>query len=473
MSHNFQPTEYKVSHYNIFSLPINEKGQRILLNTRTGKELLVPAVCYEAIANNYLEIIPKKVFDNLLNYGIFVPSTEVELETIVAENKNDIAENDTLYEVIMPSASCQLGCHYCGQQHTKHSMDFEVMNAITDRINTKLSTGQYKKLYIAWFGGEPLMALQQIRGLTSFFKELAAKHNVKYTAKMVSNGLSLKENIFRELATELSVETVEVTLDGIAEYHDKNRYTKEGHNSFDIILKNLVSITSMSDYKNLGCRISLRSNIDKDNLEGFVPLLNLLSKHNFQDKISYIYPIRIYAWGNEADLNSASKEAHATEELYWFSEVAKHKFNLSPIPKRKKTVCLTVNKDSDVYDAYGNIHNCTETPYVPAYDESNYTIGKVTDTVLKEKNEISDWNNTILEKKYWCATCVMLPICGGACPKSWVEGSPACPSFKFNMPERLLLNYTLNYRSEMSDTALTEFKTFHKDKPWLLNLLNS
>ncbi|MBN8682224.1 MAG: SPASM domain-containing protein [Chitinophagales bacterium] len=463
----------KLSAYNIFSLPLNQKGQRILLNTRSGKELLVTAMCYEAIMQNMLHVLPQPIFQKLRDAGVIIDEHISELEQIVAENVADIASNDTLYEVIMPSANCQLGCYYCGQKHDKHSLSAAVMTAILDRIHTKLSSGKYKSLFISWFGGEPLMALQQIRTMTFFLKTLAEKHQVPYASKMVSNGLSLKANIFRELATELSVKNVEVTLDGLAEHHDAHRYTKEGYNSFDLIMKNLVDITSMPDFKALGCTISLRSNIDQKNFDGFVPLLKTLREYGFQDKVTQVYPIRVYAWGNDAHTNSASKEAHAQEELQWFSEIFQHDFMINLVPKRRKTVCLTVNKDSDVYDAYGNIHNCTETPYVPVYEGSDYSIGNVLNPdTLAPKNKITHWNDTVLEKKYWCATCKMLPVCGGACPKSWEEGMPACPSFKFNMPERLLMKYVMDYRDIFTADTRQELQSFHSDKPWLAALLS-
>ena len=42
---------------------------------------------------------------------------------------------------------------------------------------------------------------------------------------------------------------------------------------------------------------------------------------------------------------------------------------------------------------------------------------------------------------YDCHGCNMLPTCGGSCPKSWREGTPACPAQKFNISERLQLFY--------------------------------
>jgi uncharacterized protein len=35
----------------------------------------------------------------------------------------------------------------------------------------------------------------------------------------------------------------------------------------------------------------------------------------------------------------------------------------------------------------------------------------------------------------------MLPVCGGACPKAWLEGHRPCPSAKWNIESRLLLSY--------------------------------
>jgi uncharacterized protein len=49
------------------------------------------------------------------------------------------------------------------------------------------------------------------------------------------------------------------------------------------------------------------------------------------------------------------------------------------------------------------------------------------------------WYDEIPTNDSWCKSCKFLPVCGGACPKSWYEGNPACPSFKFNIDERLMM----------------------------------
>jgi hypothetical protein len=40
---------------------------------------------------------------------------------------------------------------------------------------------------------------------------------------------------------------------------------------------------------------------------------------------------------------------------------------------------------------------------------------------------------------FGCSRCPLLPVCGGACPKEWIEGRAPCPSSKRNIAQRLLL----------------------------------
>ena len=40
-----------------------------------------------------------------------------------------------------------------------------------------------------------------------------------------------------------------------------------------------------------------------------------------------------------------------------------------------------------------------------------------------------------------CRSCAMLPVCGGSCPKAWLEGEVPCPSAKDNIGLRLVLAY--------------------------------
>jgi uncharacterized protein len=438
--------QYKQSYYVIASEPLNQVGQRILFSTRTGKALNVSSNVYEYLVKNEFSDLPQHVLDTLKDCEILVNDKENELLRIISENKDVTGKEDVLYEVIQPSAMCQFGCPYCGQEHKKSYLSSIHYASLLTRIENKLKGRVYIEFFIGWFGGEPLMGLKQMRELTILFKELADKYNIPYRSKIVTNGLSLKEGIFEELVNDLHVNSIEITLDGTAEYHDKKRFLKEGGDTFDLIFKNLLAICNKSNFSEYKCAISIRCNVDKSNVDGVTPLIALLAENNLQDKIAYFYPIGIYSWGgNDAQKASLTKEEFAELEIDWLLELIKHEFPVNLLPGRVNKVCLAVSPTSEMYDAYGNIFNCTEVSYTSFYEGTSYQLGnlKFPDDRVKVNRPLSDWNDEILNHKFPCSTCKMLPVCGGACPKSWHEDMRACPTNKFNIKDKLALSYIL------------------------------
>src|SRR4051794_38421163 len=114
--------KHKLSYYTIFSDAVDSIKSRIAYNTRTGKTIKISEACYDFLQNNLTEHIPQPVQEKLIEKGILIDIQENELETIISENNAYIKGKDIdkdLYEVIQPTAMCQLGCYYCGQQHTK------------------------------------------------------------------------------------------------------------------------------------------------------------------------------------------------------------------------------------------------------------------------------------------------------------------------------------------------------------------
>ncbi|MBS1506533.1 MAG: SPASM domain-containing protein [Bacteroidetes bacterium] len=434
--------KYKLSRYTVTAPCPDNNNKSILYSTRSGKMLVVTNNCIDFIHESKIHLMPPSIVERLVTIKALVPVDEDEISLVIAENNEEIEREDTLYEVIQPSSNCQLGCYYCGQKHEKGEISSEQYEKILARIREKAKARNYSRMKIGWFGAEPLMAVKTMRDLTVGLKKIAAECNIPYSAKIVTNGLSLKPSIFKELIETLSVKSVEITLDGTQEFHDQHRYTKQNERSFDLIFSNLTSILNAPDYDPSKCAVSIRCNVDNKNHEGVIPLLQLLADNNLQKKITF-YTIGIYSWGNDAHKGSLTKEEFAKKEITWLSEMLRLGFEPRIIPKRVKQVCLAVSKTSEMYDAKGNIFNCTEVSYVPAYQDSPYALGNVSQdepSPIKER-PLSKWNEEVLNNKFPCHDCRMLPVCGGACPKSWHEDMRACPSAKFNIEDRLKLTY--------------------------------
>lgn len=439
----------KLSYYTIFTDEISEtNNKKIVLSTRSSRSVVVSKKIYDALQNNKVNKLSKKVRKALTNDKILVDENENELDTIISENKQHIADDTTLYQVIQPSAMCQLGCDYCGQDHKKVNISFDLVEKLLNRLRAKLllKPDFYKILYIGWFGGEPLMALNEIRVITDKLKELADEFSLRYGAKIVTNGLSLKPAILRELVTKYHITSFEITLDGSAEFHDQRRNTKEGHDTFDIIFKNLKDIFALPDYHELKCSITIRCNVDKRNYLGVSPLIKQLAENNFHKFLTYFYVMSVYSWGNDAHLKSFTKEEFADLEINWLIEQFEYGFKPRVIPGRVRSVCLAVSPENEMIDAYGNLFNCTEVSYVDTYKNSEYVLGNVQfdEPGAQYKRPLNNWNDEILNNTYQCHSCKMLPVCGGGCPKSWHEDMRACPSNKFNIKDKLLLGYAIS-----------------------------
>lgn len=452
---------YKLSQY-LVSAPFFDQAdghnKRILYGTRRGVCRLMDELTWNHLNTGYFDRISEETLDDLIQNELLVPKTENELLTIIQKNQSAIQNDDDLYIVVQPTAMCQLGCGYCGQNHVNKRISPENQTRLIEGMARRLKQKTWKRLSIGWFGAEPLVAMDEIRSLTKQFMGLAKDHGADYTAKVVTNGVSLSRSLALELVGDLKIRQIEVTLDGLAEYHDQRRFTKQGHGSFERIYQNLLSILPLPELERI---ISIRCNVDQYNRDGVIPLIQKLAADGLHKKIRYFYWARVYSWGNDAGKRSPSQATFGEWELEWFIEMFRLGYPLKLIPSRKPITCMAVQPTSFLVDANGVLFNCTEVSYVPTYEtikgvsQSNrYALGTLTIGADEEKRRpLGDFFHHVSQGQYTCHTCRMFPVCGGACPKQWLEGNIPCPVFKFNIEQRLVLSYAFN-RMEKTKTVL-------------------
>jgi uncharacterized protein len=454
--------QFKLSYYAVASEPFQtqeQKIQRLVFSGRTAKTLEISDTLWWILQRSDFDSLPSSTIEELRGAKIIVERDENELEEILASNDQAGEDSDTLYQVVQPTMNCQFGCSYCSQQFFSKSISLENQTRLIASLRQRLAAGNYKRLSIGWFGSEPLMATGPalIRHLTKEFQNLASEFNCAYSAKLVTNGLALKAPLARELAQDFGISRFEITLDGSAEYHDKRRNLKNSvQGTYEIILNNLVEMAAQGSLPN-GAIISIRSNVDGRNKDGVLPLLHDLHRRGLHHFIGYWYPAAVHDWGNEAGQESLSKEAFAELEMTWLAEAITLGIPISLLPKRSKVVCMATNHHASMTDGYGNVFGCTEYSYLKAYGlgqggetdgatrDNSYVIGSLAEGIYPDRDQrkgsFLDWNDGIRRAETPCHQCPMLPVCGGGCPKSWREGGHPCPSFKYNLHQRLLLSY--------------------------------
>lgn len=225
---------------------------------------------YNSLSNAFLHIPDKSIGfikeiqnnPNLINEydekeyfqenKIIVENDDDEIAVLkVCESINRYTSN-SLGLTIAPTLGCNFRCSYCFELNKQGSrMSTEIQQAIVKYVKKR---DFITDLSVTWYGGEPLLCMDIIEHLTKEFLSLGKRYN----ADIVTNGYLLSIDVFRQLQ-KLKVYTIQITLDGLAETHNKRRPHANTNNSFEQIINNLDTIIPIKENTD----ISIRVNIDK------------------------------------------------------------------------------------------------------------------------------------------------------------------------------------------------------------------
>lgn len=233
--------EFRISDYIVKSeIPSNHKEKDVIIfSTRTGNLVTIKEEIFRKISNNDIENVEEQTLKSLYEHKIIIPKDEIEKQTIIEENRELERIKTGISFVIQPTGNCQLGCFYCGQSHTNIKMSDITVGKVYDRITDTIKREGYESLFITWYGGEPLLALNSIESLSRKLITFCQENGISYNADIITNGILLKKNTFRKLI-DCSVKSFQITLDGTKCFHDNRRMTKGGKCSFDVIMKNIT-----------------------------------------------------------------------------------------------------------------------------------------------------------------------------------------------------------------------------------------
>lgn len=427
----------QLSNYIFISKTIHNDKYNIIYSTITSKSYLISSDVCSKIFKNDLISINSNTLEFLKSERILIKSKQDEFQEFKKSIYDNLIYRDSLYAVILPTSSCQFNCEYCGQLHNDVSISLDAANRVIDRITKKLTDNHFKHLSIGWFGGEPLLALNEIDRMTQSIQKVTKQFNVSYSASIVTNGLNLCMSTFETLV-KLCVTKFEITLDGDCETHNRRRNINTKENVFNIIVDNLNKIVHSDIFREKNIKVIIRCNIDKSNKFSWKGLLNKLEELDIIHKLASFYLAPIHSWGNDAHKSAIDVYEFADIELEFLSTLVSKKCKFNILESSKKRTCMAVSTHDEVFDVFGNIYNCTEIPLVDKYKNSNYIVNQDSNG----KRKFDNWYSLLFDSK--CKKCKILPLCMGVCPKQSEEGTVVCPSIKYNIQEIILLHYYQN-----------------------------
>jgi uncharacterized protein len=339
----------------------------------------------------------KKLCNMLQSAKAIVESDKDEYYNIKYRAQYHRFDNSFLQLTINPTLHCNFGCTYCfeGAKPPVY-MDTKVEDAIIELIKRQKNI---ERIQITWFGGEPLMAFDSMVSLNHKIKEL----EIDYTADIVSNGYLLKERVIDEL-DNLKIKSIQITVDGLEETHNKRRPLVSGQGSFQQIIANMDLLRS----KKPDFPLSIRVNLDVTNKDEFIEVC----KFFYRRYKEHIYVGPGFVSDNDGCRTSDCLMNRDTIVDFMIELYKKHKFALNLYPHSRIAECSVRNPNVLVIGPKGEIYKCWND-----VGNKKQVVGD-----LFGKRPV---NNQLLLRYYTagdpfedneCRECFHLPICGGGCP---------------------------------------------------------
>ena len=415
--------DYKLSRYN-FTFPYPKcadgKKQTVMYNTRTGAIALIEEDKYKqycSFAENGTPVADEELLKDLRRGGYVVDGDFDELAAL--KLKLHAARYDTshLGLTIAPTSNCNFRCIYCYEKDSIKpvTMSEQTQEELIQFVKRQASS--IKSLSISWYGGEPLLAINIIEKLSDAFMKLCEENKIQYSAFMVTNGYLLTpENV--EKLHKLKIESIQVTLDGAAEDHDKRRFLKGGHPTFDRIIENLCASKD-----NLPKHVSIRINADRHNVDRVDNVVKILREKGLEDKVSpYMAMVE-----NSNDAYNDNSCLHANEFCqYEFDFITRNGLDIvGRTPQQRCNYCGADAYRTLVVNADGRFYKCWNDIGIEACSIGSLKEG------LKERPRLFDYMLYDATEDPECRDCQFLPVCMGGCPNKRIQNPHArCTEMK-------------------------------------------
>lgn len=244
----------------------NMNGLFIVLDVNSGAVHIVDEIVYDVLdfyKELSLEDIILKLKDKYSQDKLKEAYNEIsELE------KEKLIYTEDIYEEVIPlierrdpvvkalclhiAHDCNLKCKYCfaeeGEYHGKRElMSLEVGKKAIDFLIK--ASGKRKNLEVDFFGGEPLMNFDVVKGIVEYARSIEKENGKNFRFTITTNGILLNDEIMAYINENMH--NVVLSIDGRKEVHDRMRPRAGGQGSYDNIVpkfQKLAESRNQTDY---------------------------------------------------------------------------------------------------------------------------------------------------------------------------------------------------------------------------------
>ncbi len=318
---------------------------------------------------------------------------------------------------------CNLSCQYCfaeeGEYHGSRSfMSLEVGKKALEFLIE--SSGNRRNLEVDFFGGEPLMNFDVVKGIVEYGRELEKVHNKIFRFTITTNGVLLDDEKI-DYINEHMVNVV-LSVDGRKETNDRMRKTLTNQSSYDVIMPKFKKLVEKRNHE----RYYVRGTFTRNNLDFGADVLHLLNEGFNEISVEPVVapPSANYSL-REEDVETISKEYEKLAlDMLKLKEEGKD-FNFfhfmidlsgGPCVAKRVTGCgagteyLAVTPTGELFPCHQFVGN------------NEYLMGTL-ETGITNHSKTSDFAQCNVLAKEECSSCFAKYYCSGGCAANALQYS--------------------------------------------------
>jgi len=382
---------------------------------------------FKSILESPNEIIDEDFHESMKELGFLIPEDKDELKYVRTMYWRTCHTKRNLNLTILPTLKCNMRCAYCYQNGFEPvSMEKKCFEWIIDFISREIK--HLEQVNISWFGGEPLLCIDNITHFNKKLKKLCEDYSVELYISMSSNILNLDEDM-QLLLVESGINHIETTLAGTREKHNELRRQTNGTNTFDAIIRNLNGIAKH-------VRVIVSIDLTTTNIDTCEDLLNFMKTLKNHKNIYFVFNRVESHKSNECDelcLNIDTFNSNAINLYNYCLDIGLN-------------ICDPTNFDNKfIYCPANMMHSYTISPTGQVY------------TCCEDYNDeasvgyIGEGGNLVINNHHFnvrdpysipkCIDCEILPYCCGGCLNLESKDKTHCPTEKDFLSDYLLIYY--------------------------------
>lgn len=400
-----------------------------LYNAQTGLFCEITPYLYDLIQSGDFSNLPEDELKELMDKKIIVEEESkydyFNLRMYRQMKKN--FDSGFLSLVLMPTTGCNFACPYCFEpKKNPKNMSDEVIEDILKFVRSRKDS---RSLSLVWYGGEPLMGLDKIEKILEGLSEEGLPKLVSHS--IVTNGYLFTERAI-EVFKKYPLNSIQITIDGSQEHHDRTRTLLNGAPTFAVIIRNLHKI--LEEMPNTA--VSIRVNVNRENWYELLKLKEELDPLMEKHKNLSIYPGLIREPSDDGkSMCATSFTCYDVMDLY--NLFAEKGVDISIFPRRTEKGCMMQCADSFLIGPEGEIYKCWNDVGMP-----EKVVGNISEPEKCQSSLYLKYLMTTSPFDAECRECPVFPICHGGCGsdryKNLYEGGRYAVCTTFRNPDNLI-----------------------------------